>query len=147
MRWFRRLFNLFRRKGVSAEIDRELSFHIEQRADEYVAAGMTADDARRRALLEFGCYGAHKERTREMVLNVSIEALLQDLRFAVRMLLKNPGFAVAVVATLALGIGPSTAIFSVVNFLLVRPLPVPAPSELVVPYVQQHGNSLQPVFS
>ncbi len=76
-----------------------------------------------------------------------MEPFLKDVRFAARMLLKNWGFTAAVVLTLAIGIGPGTAIFSVINFLLIRPLPVHSPSQRVVPYVQQHGDSLEPAFS
>src|SRR5262249_15634654 len=115
MRWFRKLLNLARQDRLSREIDRELSFHIDERVEELIASGMTREDARRAARRQFGNYEQHKERTRDMDIHVYLETIAKDLRYALRGLRKNPGFTIAAILTLALGIGSTTAIFAVIN--------------------------------
>jgi len=131
MGWCRRLRNLTRRDKLHRDIERELSFHINERTDELIAAGMTPQEAKQKAMRQFGNYGVHKERTRDKDIQVSLETFGKDLQYALRGLFKNPGFTVVAVMTLTLGIGANSAIFTVVNTFLIRPLPYPEPDRLV----------------
>ena len=132
MPWLSRLRNAIRANRLSAEIDREMAFHMAERADDLVASGMTPEAAQREARRRFGNYGVQKERTRDSDVVVWLETLAADVRYAVRALRASPGFAAVAIVSLALGIGANTAIFSLINAVMLQALPVDRPSELVV---------------
>src|SRR5262245_56386236 len=122
------LFHKERRdREVAGEIENNLQLHIEDN----LRAGMSPEDARREALLKFGGIESAKEAYRDRRGLPLLENLAQDLRYAFRQIGKYPGFVAIVVLTLGLGTGATTAIFSVVNTVLLRPLPYRDPSRLV----------------
>jgi predicted permease len=131
MAWFSRLRNLFRSNRLSDEIQREMDFHIAERVDDLVSRGVRSDIAKRDARRRFGNYGGQKERARERNIFVAIDTFLADLRYAFRALKSAPAFALVAVLSLGLGIGANTAIFTLLDAVLLRSLPVSHPEELV----------------
>jgi predicted permease len=131
MAWFRRFLNLFHGAELSQAIDDELQFHIDERADELIGQGLSESEARRLAHRQFGNATLYKESTREWDLPRTIESLLEDARYAARSLRHAPAFTAAAILTLALGIGATTAIYSVVRTVWLRPLPYRAPHRVV----------------
>jgi len=131
-----RMRALFRGKPVEAQLDEELRFHLERQAEKYVRSGMSREEATRRARVEFGGIELTKEECRDARGVRFIETLHQDVRYGLRMLRKSPGFTAAVVLTLTLGIGLTTAIFSVVYGIVFRPLPYGSPERLVAVWLR-----------
>ena len=139
MRWVR---HFFQKSHTEEHLDKELRFHLDRQIGDYVAAGMPAEEARRRAHLEFGGLERVKEEVRDIRWETHLENLTEDLRFGLRMLTKNLGVTFVVVLTLALGVGANTAIFSLVNGVLLQRLPVTAPEQIAALVIQSSGSSL-----
>jgi putative ABC transport system permease protein len=129
--WLARIRNVFRSNALSRDIDREMSFHLAERADDLAASGMRPEDARREARRRFGNYGLLKERTRERDLAAWLDTLTGDLRYALRGFRSAPGFVLVAILSLALGIGANTAIFTLIDAVVLKSLPVSHPEELV----------------
>lgn len=131
-RWLRlRWRSLFRSRRKETELDRELQFHLDQLTEEYVAHGMACDEARLAAQREFGTLDPYREACRDSWRPNWMTDLLPDLRFAVRQLSKAKSFALVSILTLAIGIGTTTAIFSIYNSVVLRPLDYADSHELV----------------
>src|SRR5277367_875412 len=126
-----RLRTLFRRNDVESELNEELRFHFDNEVDKHIRQGMPREEATRRARLAFGGHEQIKEDCRDARGTGFVETSLQDLRYALRQLASNPGFAVVIVLTLALSIGANSAIFSVISSVLLKSLPYPQPEKIV----------------
>ena len=134
MTWWQRLW---RRTRMEEQLEKELRFHLDQHASELIAQGQAPDEARRQARLALGGPEQVKENCRDARGTRWLEDLLQDFRYAIRTLRKQPGFAAVALLTLALGSGATTVMFTVINGVLLKPLPYPEPDRLVT----VHGHT------
>lgn len=141
MAWLRRLRSTVLRSRQQLEIDEELRFHLEQRTDEFVRQGMSADRARQEALRRFGNPSRIRERTEDSDRLGWLGDLVEDARYGLRTMRRYPSFAVSALLTLALGIGATSTVFSVVYGVLLRPLPYPAADRLVRVWEEHPGGT------
>jgi predicted permease len=137
---------LVRSHRVEQELDEELRAYLEIAIEEKMRAGMGREDAIRAARVEMGSVDAVKDHTRDVGWEVRLESVWRDVRYAVRTLRKSPVFSAVAVLTLALGVGANTAIFSVINAVMLRPLPVERPDDLISLAAVYRDNA-EPVFS
>jgi hypothetical protein len=137
---------LFRKVRVEQELDEELRAYLETSIEEKMRTGTAREDAIRAARVEIGSLEAVKDHTRDVGWEAGLESLWRDVRYAGRTLRKSPAFSAVAVLTLALGIGANTAIFSVVNAIMLRPLPVERPQDLIA-LATVYPDIVEPVFS
>lgn len=128
--------NLFQKQQVENQLDDEIGAYVDMMTDERIAAGMSASETRRTALAEFGGIEQTKQAVREHRAGASVELLWQDARYGLRQFWRNPGFTVTVILTLALSIGVNTAIFSMVNALMLKSLPYSHPERMGTIYTR-----------
>ena len=139
-----RIRALVRRNATIDEIDEELQFHVQMRTDEFARDGLDARAARQAALRRFGNFSLIQDRGYDVRGGGVLETIAQDAKYGLRQLRQHPSFSIVAISTLALGIGLSTALFSVLDAALLRPLPYPNPEELVTLLVEETDRSGRP---
>ncbi|HZS46041.1 MAG TPA: ABC transporter permease [Blastocatellia bacterium] len=143
-----RFRSLFRRKNVEQELNEELQFHIEQQIQNYTDKGLSSKEAHYMAMRSMGGVEQQKEKCRSMRRVNHIENLFKDISFSFRILRKNPGFTFVAIITLALGIGSNSAVFSVLNSVVLKPLPFKDPSRIVnIGEINPKADDTYPVFA
>jgi hypothetical protein len=139
-----RIFNWLRLRRLEGDLDRELQYHIDRRVTDLIQSGLPESEARRRANLELGGATQIREEVRDVWLTRWLRDFMYDLRFSARSFLRSPSFTAATVLSLALGIGATTAIYSIVDQVVLRALPVDHPERLVL--IDWNGEQLAETF-
>jgi putative ABC transport system permease protein len=151
MRWITQGWNwirsIARRRALESGLDEEMRFHVDQQTEKFRRAGMSPDEARRQALLKFGGVERLKERAREEIRPALLEDSVRDIRHGFRLLRRAPGFTAAALVTLALGIGATSAIFSVVRTVMLEPLPYQEPDRIVAVWETNRGGTSRNVIA
>jgi predicted permease len=145
MVWFTRLADIFKRDKRERQLDEEIRSHLRMHIDDNIQRGMDPAEARRDAVIRLGGIDATKERYRDRRGVPLLDSIAQDLRYTVRTLAKSRGFTAVALLTIALGVGANTAIFSVVNSVLLQPMPVRDSARVVVVWVNNHSRGLNRV--
>src|SRR6185436_19200803 len=138
--WYHRLLNIVLSNRLSKDIEREVNFHIAERADDLRAAGLSDHEAADQARRRFGNAGLYREQIRDADLFGWLDTPVGDFRYAWRALRRSPAFAIAAVGSIALGIGANVAIYALIDGVSLRALPVPHPEELLQVGVAQKGE-------
>src|SRR5512140_2184900 len=128
----KQILNWFRRRNLERGLDRELQYHVDRRVSDLVMSGLTEGEARRQAALELGGLAQVREEVQDVWLTRWLRDFLYDLRFSARSFVRGPSFTAVVVLSLALGIGATTAIYSLVDQVILHALPVREPERLVL---------------
>jgi putative ABC transport system permease protein len=139
-KWIR---SMVRRDALEGGLDEEIRFHLDQQTEKLLRAGLSPDEARRQALLKFGGLEVTRERTWDQIRPALVEDTFRDIRHGCRVLQRSPGFAAAALVTLALGIGATSAIFSVVRTVMLEPLPYRDPDRLVTVWETNRGGAVR----
>jgi putative ABC transport system permease protein len=143
-RWIR---SMGRQRALEGGLDDEIGFHLDHQAEKYRRAGMTPDEARRQALIRFGGREGIKEQTRDEIRPALLDDCLRDIRHGARMMRRTPGFTAAAIATLALGIGATSAIFGIVRTVMLEPLPYQHPDRIVGIWETNRGGAFRNVIA
>ena len=151
MQWlmeiWRRLGALVRRRALERRLDEEFAFHVDQQIEKLRRGGVSSEEARRQALVRFGGIVSTTERTGDEVRLALLEDSVRDFRHAVRLLARAPGFTIAALLTLAVGIGATSAIFSVVRTVMLEPLPYREPDRIVAVWETNRGGTTRNVIA
>jgi putative ABC transport system permease protein len=143
-RWLR---SMWRRDALESGLDEEIRFHIDRQTEKHRRAGLGAEEARRQALLKFGGVERIRERTRDEIRPALLDDAVRDVRHGVRVLRRAPAFTAAALITLALGIGATSAIFSVVRTVMLEPLPYKDPDRIVAIWETNRGGTSRNVIA